>query len=485
MSNHRKFYIDGAWVDPAAPNDFDVINPDDESPVAVISLGTAEDIDRAVQAASRAFESFGQTPHAERLRLLEALLAIYESRIEEVARVISLEMGAPISMARAAQAEAGRGDIQATVDALRNFQYEQPVGPSGDILVHEPIGVCGLITPWNWPMNQITLKVAPALGVGCTVVLKPSEIAPLSGLLFAEMVHEAGYPPGVFNLVNGEGPVVGPALSSHPLVDMMSFTGSTRAGVSVAKNAADSVKRVSQELGGKSPNIIFEDVDLERAVKRGVRHCFNNTGQSCNAPTRMLVQRSVYDKALEIAQATAEATAVGHSGEEGSHIGPLVSAVQFDKVQGLIETAIKDGNRLLVGGPGRPEGFEKGYFVRPTVFADVDNADTIAREEVFGPVLAMIPFDTEDEAVRLANDTPYGLAAYLSTEDEARANRVARRLRAGMVHINGADQDWGTPFGGYKQSGNGRENGAFGLREFMEVKAISGSRQAVSGSQAA
>ena len=478
MSDYRKFYIDGAWVDPAVPDDYEVINPDDESVAAVISLGTAEDIDRAVQAASRAFESYGQTPHEERLRLLENLLAIYERRIEEVAKAISLEMGAPISMARAAQAEAGRGDMQATVDALKTFRFEQPIGPSGDVLVHEPIGVCGLITPWNWPMNQITLKVAPALGVGCTVVLKPSEIAPLSAMLFAEMVDEAGYPAGVFNLVNGEGPVVGPALSSHPLVDMMSFTGSTRAGISVAKNAADTVKRVSQELGGKSPNIVFEDADLERAVKRGVRHCFNNTGQSCNAPTRMLVQRSVYDKVLEVVQATAEATAVGRSGEEGGHIGPLVSAVQFDKVQRLIETAVKEGNRLLVGGPGKPQGFEKGYFVKPTVFADVDNADTIAREEVFGPVLAVIPFETEEEAIRLANDTPYGLAAYLSTEDKARANRVARRLRAGMVHVNGTSQDWGTPFGGYKQSGNGRENGAFGLREFLEVKAISGTQAA-------
>jgi aldehyde dehydrogenase (NAD+) len=476
MLRRTDFYIDGRWVAPVAPRDFPVINPADEQPFAVVSLGSAADVDRAVEAARRAFVTWSLSSRAERLALLKRLAALYESNAEEMARTISREMGAPITLSRRAQATTGLNHIRAFIEVLEGFRFEHPLKPevTGEHIVYEPIGVCGLITPWNWPMNQVTLKVVPALAAGCTLVLKPSEIAPLSAMLFADLVHEAGFPKGVFNLVNGDGATVGEAMSHHPGIDMMSFTGSTRAGVAVTKAAAETVKRVTLELGGKSPNIVFADADIARAVKAGTLHCFNNTGQSCNAPTRMLVERRVYADAVEVAAETARNTRVGDPAEEGSHIGPLVSQAQFDKVQRLIEAGIAEGARLAAGGPGRPEGFNRGYFVRPTVFADVSNDMTIAREEVFGPVLAMIPFEDEEEAIRIANDTPYGLAAYVQSGDQARAQKVARRLRAGMVQLNGAMRVPGSPFGGYKQSGNGREGGPWGLHEYLEVKAISG-----------
>jgi len=470
------FYIDGAWRAPVEAKSIEVINPANEKPYAVISAGSAKDIDLAVAAARKAFPSWSETPAEERIGHIRRLVEIYEARLEEMAKAISLEMGAPITLARESQAEAGLSHTKAFIAAFENFEFEELLSPKypNQTIVREPIGVCGLITPWNWPMNQIALKVIPALAVGCTVILKPSEIAPMSAMLFAEFVDQAGFPQGVFNLVNGEGAVVGEALSQHPDVDMMSFTGSTRAGTAVSRAAAATVKRVSLELGGKSPNIVFADADLEEAIARSLAHCFENTGQSCNAPTRMLVERSVYDKAVELARKEAEGTKVGDPAEEGDHIGPLSSSIQFEKVQKLIQKGIDEGARLVAGGPGRPEGFTEGDFVKPTVFADVNNDMTIAREEIFGPVLAMIPFDTEEEAIAIANDTPYGLAAYIQTGNPERAKRVARKLRAGMVQINGTSRAPGSPFGGYKQSGNGREGGKWGLEDFMEVKLISG-----------
>ena len=476
MITKTDFYIDGKFVPPLAPKQFEVINPADETAFAVISLGTAADVDKAVAAARRAFRTWSRTSKDERLARLRALRDIYERRIDEMAKTMSMEMGAPMQMAKAAQAASGLGHIEAFIKVLEEFEFDQPMsnGAKGAHIFHEPIGVCGLITPWNWPMNQVTLKVVPAVAAGCTVVLKPSEMAPLSSMLFAEMMDEAGFPAGVFNLVNGDGPTVGEAMSRHPDIDMMSFTGSTRAGIAVTKAAADTVKRVTLELGGKSPNIVFADVDLPKTVKRGAMHCFRNTGQSCDAPTRMLVERSVYDDAVEIAVNAAGACEVGDPAQEGRHIGPLVSKAQFDKVQGLIDKGIAEGARLAAGGPGRPEGFNRGYYARPTVFADVDNQMTIAREEVFGPVLAMSPFESEEEAIEIANDTPYGLAAYVQSADQERARRVALALRAGNVHINGASLPDGSPFGGYKTSGNGREGGVWGLMDFLEVKAVSG-----------
>ena len=470
------FYIDGAWRAPVEAKSIEIINPANEKPYAVISAGSAKDIDLAVAAARKAFPSWSETPAEERIGYIRRLVEIYEARLEEMAKAISLEMGAPITLARESQAEAGLSHTKAFIAAFENFEFEELLSPKypNQTIVREPIGVCGLITPWNWPMNQIALKVIPALAVGCTVILKPSEIAPMSAMLFAEFVDQAGFPQGVFNLVNGEGAVVGEALSQHSDVDMMSFTGSTRAGTAVSRAAAETVKRVSLELGGKSPNIVFADADLEKAIARSLAHCFENTGQSCNAPTRMLVERSVYDKAVELAKKEAEGTKVGDPAEEGDHIGPLSSSIQFEKVQKLIQKGIDEGARLVAGGPGRPEGFTEGDFVKPTVFADVNNDMTIAREEIFGPVLAMIPFDTEEEAIAIANDTPYGLAAYIQTGNPERAKRVARKLRAGMVQINGTSRAPGSPFGGYKQSGNGREGGKWGLEDFMEVKLISG-----------
>ncbi len=397
------------------------------------------------------------------------------ARAEDMGEAISLEMGAPIAMAKAAQAGAGAGHIKSFIRAFKSFEFDRELGSHapGDRILMEPVGVCGLITPWNWPMNQVTLKVIPALAAGCTMVLKPSEIAPLSSHLFAEMLDEAGFPAVVFNLVNGDGPGVGTQLSGHPDIDMISFTGSTRAGIAISENAANTIKRVSLELGGKGANLIFSDAD-DKAVTRGARHCFNNSGQSCNAPTRMLVERSVYDQAVEHAAAAAEQTAVDIASKEGRHIGPVVSETQFNKIQTLIEKGIEEGARLVAGGPGRPEGVDRGYFVRPTVFADVNNEMTIAREEIFGPVLSIIPFEDEAEAVSIANDTPYGLTNYVQTQDQDRAHRVARRLRSGMVEMNGQSRGAGAPFGGYKQSGNGREGGMWGLEDFLEVKSVSG-----------
>ena len=471
MLEKRNFYINGAWVAPAAANDFAVIDPSTEEQCATISLGDQTDTDAAVNAARAAFDSWSQTSKEERTALIEKLAAIYDARQEEMAQAMSMEMGAPILLSRQQQVGAGSWHIGGFLNAFKDFSFERDFTASEKTLL-EPIGVCALITPWNWPMNQIILKVIPALATGNTVVLKPSEIAPLSGLLFAEFVHEAGFPAGVFNLVNGDGPGVGSQLSSHPEVDMVSFTGSTRAGIAISKAAADTLKRVSLELGGKGANIIFEDAD-PKAAKQGAIRCFRNSGQSCNAPTRMLVHKSRYDEAVASASEVATSTHVGPASEEGKHIGPVVSEAQYNKIQGLIEKGMAEA-RLTAGGLGRPDGLNRGYYVKPTVFADVDNTMTIAREEVFGPVLSIIPFETEEEAIAIANDTPYGLTNYIQTADTEKRRRVARRLRSGMVETNGQGFAQGSPFGGYKQSGNGREGGVFGLEEFLEVKAVSG-----------
>lgn len=475
MLDKRMFYIDGQWVAPAEARDLDVIDPSTETVCAKISLGSQADTDAAVAAARRAFASWSQTSREERLELLEKLYSLYKARSAEMAEAISTEMGAPMALAQTAQWGAGAGHIKNFIRVLKEYSFEAPLGDHapGNQILHEPIGVCALITPWNWPMNQVALKVVAALAAGCTMVLKPSEIAPLSAMLFAEMIDEAGFPAGVFNLVNGDGPGVGTQLSGHAGVDMVSFTGSTRAGKAISINAADTVKRVSLELGGKGANIVFADAD-EKAVVRGVRHCFMNSGQSCNAPTRMLVERSAYEQAVQTAIDVASKTEVNQASLEGRHIGPVVSDVQFDKIQRLIQQGIDEGARLVAGGTGKPEGMTDGYFVRPTVFADVTNEMTIAREEIFGPVLCIIPFDTEEEAIRIANDSPYGLTHYVQTQDGEKANRVARQLRAGMVQMNGEALGGGAPFGGYKQSGNGREGGPWGLEEFLEVKVVTG-----------
>jgi aldehyde dehydrogenase (NAD+) len=471
MKDLRNFYINGQWVQPLQARDLAVENPATEESLAAISLGASGDVDLAVAAAKAAFPIYSQYSVEQRIALMEGLLDIYMARYDEMASAISMEMGAPISFAAEAQAECGHGHLNAALEALKTFEFERQIGST--LVVKEPIGVCGFITPWNWPINQISCKVAPALATGCTMVLKPSEIAPLSGYLFTEMMDQAGFPAGVYNMVNGDGPGVGAVMASHPDVDMVSFTGSTRAGILVAKAAAETVKRVTQELGGKSPNIIFADADLESAVTGGVIGMMGNTGQSCNAPSRMLVEASVYDQAVEIARQVAAQIPVDQPAKQGEHIGPLSSRVQFDKVQGLITKGIEEGAELVAGGLGKPEGFETGYFVKPTVFAGVNNQMTIAREEIFGPVLTMIPFASEAEAIAIANDTPYGLAAYLSTGDDDRAKRVAGQLRAGMISLNSAQQDFTAPFGGYKQSGNGREWGEFGFDDFLEIKGIS------------
>ncbi len=469
--NCRQFYIGGRWQDPLHANDFAVENPSSEQTVGVISLGSAADIDRAVAEARRAFDDYAQTPVAQRLAWLEKLLAVYMDHYSEMGELISLEMGAPIDFAIAGQAARGNQNLEAALAALKDYCFEQQIDQQ-TTLRKEPIGVCGLITPWNWPVNQMMNKVAPALATGCTLVLKPSEMSPLSACLFAEMIDQAGFPPGVFNLVNGEGPVAGMALAEHPAVDMVSITGSTRAGIAVAQAAAGSVKRVCQELGGKSANIILDDADLEQAVTRGVHSCFYNSGQSCNAPTRMLVPLDQYDEAVEIARRAAEKFEVGDSAKPGKHLGPVINRRQFDHIQTMIQSGIDEGARLVAGGPGRPEGFTRGYFIRPTLFADVSNDMTIAREEIFGPVLVMIPYHNEEDAIRIANDSPYGLFAYIQSSDSQRAQRVARRLRVGTVNINGAIQRPHLPFGGYKQSGNGREGGIYGFEEYLETQVI-------------
>ena len=466
-------YIDGRWVAPVVTGDrFPVIDPATESQVAEICMGSAADVDLAVAAACRAFASFAVTPLDARLDALRRINEVFKRRFDEMADAITTEMGAPRDMAREAQAAAGPGHIEATIKAAQQLDWEVRI--DGSNVVREPIGVCGLVTPWNWPINQILAKVAPAIAAGCTMVLKPSEQAPLSAQLIAEFIDEAGLPAGVFNLVHGNGPSVGHAMSAHPDIEMMSFTGSTRAGVDVAKTAADTIKRVAQELGGKSPNLIFADADLSRALGNAIRRCFYNTGQSCNAPTRLLVEASVYERAVELIRPLAEATKVGDPRQPGRHLGPLSSRIQFERVQRYMQIGIDEGARLVAGGPGRPEGIDRGFFVKPTVFADVHNGMRIAREEIFGPVLSMIPFKDLDDAIAIANDTPYGLAAYLFTSDLDKARSVARRLRAGSVHINGAGQGYMEPFGGFKQSGNGRECGTYGLLDFLELKSING-----------
>ena len=472
MVHRMQFYIDGAWVDPVTPKSRAVINPASEQPLYDIALGSAADVDKAVVAARRAFETFSQTSRDERVALLTRIVEVYKSRMKDLGAAISDEMGAPLPFAEKFQVGAGMGHIVATLDILKTYDFEEPIGSA--MVVREPVGVVGMITPWNWPLNQITCKVAPALAAGCTMVLKPSEFTPTSALIFAEILHEAGVPKGVFNLINGLGPEVGAAMSGHPGIDMISFTGSTRAGIDVAQRAAPTVKRVSQELGGKSPNIILEDADMQKAVTGGVAHVFMNYGQSCNAPTRMLVPQSKMNEAIAIAKGVAEATKAGDPRAADTKIGPVVSSIQWDKIQALINKGIAEGATLVAGGPGRPEGVEKGYYVRPTVFANVTNDMTIAREEIFGPVISIMGFKDEAEAIKIANDTPYGLAGYVSAGSVERARNVARKIRAGNINLNGVPNERTAPFGGYKQSGNGREWGKFGLDEYLEVKAIAG-----------
>jgi aldehyde dehydrogenase (NAD+) len=471
MRDYLKFYIDGAWVDPVTPKTLDVINPATEGVAGRISLGSSADVDRAVKAARKAFATFSQTSREDRIALLERCIAEYQKRYADMAAAITEEMGAPAVLSQKAQAAMGIAHLQTALAVLKSYHFEEQRGTT--LIVKEPIGVCGFITPWNWPANQIACKVAPALAVGCTMVLKPSEIAPFSAQIWTEIMHAAGVPAGVFNLVNGDGPTVGAAIASHPDVEMVSFTGSTRAGVEVAKNAAATVKRVHQELGGKSPNIILEDADFGFAIKAGVRSIMGNSGQSCNAPTRMLVPAKRMAEAIAIAKTTAEATTVGDPAS-GATMGPVISATQWSKIQGLIKKGIEEGATLVAGGPGKPEGLEKGYYVKPTVFANVTNTMTIAREEVFGPVLVIIPYDSVDQAVQIANDTEYGLAAYVSGKDELAIRKVAARLRAGQVNINSAQGDMMAPFGGYKMSGNGREWGDHAFGEFLETKAVLG-----------
>jgi aldehyde dehydrogenase (NAD+) len=471
MYDCKKLLINGEWI-ATRGRALDIINPATEEVIGQVALGTAEDVDKAVKAARRAFETYSQTSVEERAALLERIIGIYQKRMPELGKAISDEMGAPLNFAIHVQAGVGLGHFATALALLKGFEFEKKIGTT--MLRREPVGVCGLITPWNWPANQICCKIAPALAVGCTIVLKPSETAPISAQIIAEILVEAGVPQGVFNLVQGDGAGVGSAISAHPDIDMVSFTGSTRAGVLVAKAAADSVKRVSQELGGKSANIILEDADHEKAVAGGVIAMMSNTGQSCNAPSRMLVHESRYEEALKIAKVAAETVKVGDPSEAGTGIGPLSNGTQFKKVQGLIEKGIEEGARVVAGGPGRPEGLTKGYYTRPTVFGNVNNTMTIAREEIFGPVLVIIPFKDDEDAIRIANDTPYGLSGYVSSGDPQRAKRVASRLRTGMVHVNGAQIDLLAPFGGYKQSGNGREWGGEGFEEFVERKAVMG-----------
>ncbi len=477
MLEKLKFYIDGRWVDPVEPRTLDVVNPATEQVLGRISLGSAADVDAAVAAAARAFDSYSQSSREERMQLLQRILEVFARRHDEVAEAIMDEMGAPWGLAKHAQAASGPQHIKAALEALRDYPFEEQIRTTR--IVREPIGVCALITPWNWPMNQVAVKVAPALAAGCTMVLKPSEVAPFDAMIFAEILDEAGVPDGVFNLVNGDGPGVGTALSQHPDVAMVSFTGSTRAGIEVARNAAPTVKRVAQELGGKSANIILDDADFEKAVAKGTGAMFENTGQSCDAPSRMLVPRERLAEAAGIAARVAEATRVGNPRDEGVQVGPVVSKQQWQKIQDLIQAGIDEGAELVTGGTGRPQGLETGYFVKPTVFSNVTNAMTIAREEIFGPVLSIIPFDDEDDAVRIANETPYGLSGYVSSSSLERARRVASRMRTGMVHINGAPLDAAAPFGGYKQSGNGREWGEFGIDEFLELKSVYGFEERV------
>jgi len=474
MNNNQKFYIDGKWVDPISKDILDVINPANEEIIAQISLGNKEDLDVAVNAAKNSFNTWSTTSVDHRLELLNKLKNIYKSRFDEMTKAIILEMGCPNNFASEVQTQSGLDHLNDFIERLKNFKFENNFSnQSNNYITHEPIGVCGLITPWNWPINQIALKVVPALAVGCTMILKPSEIAPLSGILFTEMIDEAGFPPGVFNLVNGNGEGVGNAISSHPDIDMVSFTGSTRAGRLILKNSSETIKRVCLELGGKGGNIVFADAP-ENGVRDSIRNVMSNSGQSCDAPTRMLVERQVYEKVIEDAIDEASKISVDLPNKEGDHIGPVVSKIQYDKIINLINLGIKEGANLAIGGPEKPPGLEKGYFIKPTIFTNVNNDMEIAKSEIFGPVLSIIPFDTEEEAIAIVNDTEYGLGNYIQTSDLAKAQRVAKKLRSGVVYINGNSMDSGTPFGGYRQSGNGREGGNWGLEEYLEVKTITG-----------
>jgi aldehyde dehydrogenase (NAD+) len=472
VSHHHQFYINGQWISPSEQGLISVINPATEEAVAAIAAGGPSDVDKAVAAARRAFATYNRASREERLNLLSRIIAIYRQRVDELVEAISTELGAPLAFARERHVPAGLGHLTRTVEVLRTYEFDETINST--LITREPIGVVGLITPWNWPLNQIACKVGPALAAGCTMVLKPSEVAPLSALIFAEILNEAGVPAGVFNLINGDGPSVGQALASHPDVDMVSFTGSTRAGILVAKAAADTVKRVHQELGGKSPDILLDDADFETAVTHGARACFANSGQSCNAPTRLLVPADWQEEVIAMARRIAEETVVGDPRAASTTIGPVVSQIQFERIQTLIEVGIKEGATLVAGGLGRPAGLNRGYYVQPTVFANVRNDMHIAQEEIFGPVLSILPYKDEEDAICMANDTIYGLSSYVTSSDIERSRRIARRIRAGMVHLNGSRGDTAAPFGGYKQSGNGREWGQFGFEEFLEIKSMFG-----------
>jgi len=474
MLEKRSFYINGKWISPSKSNDFEVINPSNEEAFAVISLGSAEDTNLAVEAAKKAFVKWKETSKEERINLLEKLLKIYKKRFNEMSEAMSKEMGAPIDFATSVHTASGQSHLEDFILRLKNFKFEEYFNTkSNNYISHEPIGVCGLITPWNWPINQIALKVVPAFATGCTMILKPSEIAPISAMLFAEMIDQAGFPPGVFNLVNGNGAGVGTQISGHPDIDMISFTGSTRAGKLITKNGANTVKRVCLELGGKGGNIVFAD-SYPNAVRDGIRNVMSNSGQSCDAPTRMLVEKNIYERAIKEAADEANKIKVDVASKKGNHIGPVVSKVQYDKIINLINSGIEEGATLAAGGPELPNGLNKGYFIKPTIFTNVTNDMEIAKKEIFGPVLSIIPFETEEEAIKITNDTEYGLGNYLQTEDEEKAKRVARKLRSGIVYINGNSAESGTPFGGYRQSGNGREGGIWGLEEYLEVKTVTG-----------
>ena len=475
MENKKNFYIDGKWVAPKSKEEIKVINPATEENCAVISLGNKEDVNLAVSSAKRAYSSWAFSSKEERIELLEKLYENYKKRWADIAEAITTEMGAPKDFASKLQAGTGAAHLKSFIKYLKNFEFEKPLGEHApnQRLIYEPKGVCALITPWNWPMNQVCLKVIPALASGCTMILKPSELAPLSSMILAELIDETKFPAGVFNLVNGDGATTGDALTSHPDVNMISFTGSTRAGALISQNAAKDFKRVSLELGGKGANIIFKDADPE-AIERGALRCFRNSGQSCNAPTRMLVEKSIYNEAIERLKKYTENFEVGDPKKEGEHIGPVISETQYNKIQTLIKKGIDEGAKLVAGGPGKPEGLEKGYFVKPTVFADVNNEMDIARTEIFGPVLSVMPFETEEEAIQIANDTPYGLTNYIQTQDKEKVKRVARKLRSGMVDVNGAGIAVDAPFGGFKHSGIGREAGEHGLEEFLEGKSVGG-----------
>ncbi len=474
MIDKRNFYINGKWVKPSKSNDFEVINPSNEEAFAIISLGSKEDTDAAVKSAKNAFINWRETSKEERINLLEKLLKVYKKRFNEMAEAMSLEMGSPIDFAISTHAASGQSHLEDFILRLKEFKFEKYFdSKSNNYIAREPIGICGLITPWNWPINQIALKVIPALATGCTMILKPSEIAPISAMLFAEMMDEVGFPSGVFNLVNGDGKGVGTQISSHPDIDMISFTGSTRAGRLITKNAAETIKRVCLELGGKGGNIVFAD-SYANAVRDGIRNVMSNSGQSCDAPTRMLVEKSIYERAIKEAADEANKIKVDIASKKGDHIGPVVSKVQYDKIINLINSGIKEGATLAAGGPDLPKGLNKGYFIKPTIFTNVTNEMEIAKKEIFGPVLSIIPFETEEEAIKITNETEYGLGNYLQTEDKEKAKRVAKKLRSGVVYINGNTADAGTPFGGYRQSGNGREGGVWGLEEYLETKTVTG-----------